>query len=185
MILLRPDCLVFKRKDGENVPCSTEEIVVELLGDSAKAMDENFLHNVSQAVLQYFKHDLGWTTVTLGEFSVALSKVLRSFGMECKVVGGQDVGSRVAEADLGNLAAEGEGGFELFFFNRLREELRCKLGDGPRVVRFRGLRQCVKRLTGAKRWTPRCQDLNDRIVDYLRTCLTTEARGTGCALVVV
>jgi len=52
------------------------------------------------------------------------------------------------------------------------------------VLRFRGLRDCVKRLAGAKRWSARCNDLNDQIVEYLRTCLSAEPKGSSCALMV-
>jgi hypothetical protein len=54
----------------------------------------------------------------------------------------------------------------------------------PEVLRFRGLRICVKQLIGAKRWSRRCQRLNDQIVDYLRTCLSAEKGGQACALIV-
>jgi hypothetical protein len=184
MILLRPDCLVFKRLSGENVPCSIREVILELLGDSATGMGESFLDNVSQAVLHYFKQELGWSSVSIGEFSLALSKVLRSFGFEFHLNEPTEPVSQVLDADLGHLATETGGGFELFFFQRLRAELRSKLDQQPRVVRFLGLRTCVKRLAGAKRWSPRCQDLNDRIVHYLRECLSTESSSAGCAMIV-
>lgn len=184
MILLRPDCLVFRRADGLNVPCSVRQVITELLGDSAESMGESFLQNVSEAVLQYFKQELGWNTVSISEFSLALSKVLRSFGFDCTVKHPQDSTPNVLDLDLGHLAGESGDGFELFFFPRLRQELRCKLDQTPRVVRFRGLRQCVKQLTGHKRWSPRCQDLNDRIVEYLRHCMFSDA-ASGCALVVL
>jgi hypothetical protein len=66
----------------------------------------------------------------------------------------------------------------------LRTELRSKMQQSPQVIRFRGLRSCVKQLTGARRWGPRCQKLNDQIVDYLRTCLGNENKGLNCALLV-
>jgi hypothetical protein len=185
MILLRPDCLVFKRADGQNVPCSAHEVILQLLGDSAQGMEEDFLQNVAEAVLHYFKEDLGWTTVSVGEFAQALSKVLKSFGWNCPMNLPQEPASLVLDSDLANLANESGTGLELLFFPRLRAELKGKLTDAPRVVRFLGLRRCVKQLTGAKRWTPRCQDLNDRIVEYLRECLSTEEGSGGCALVVI
>ena len=67
---------------------------------------------------------------------------------------------------------------------RNREEMRRKLDLCPQVLRFRGLRVCVKQLTGSKRWTRRCQVLHDQIVDYLRTCLGAEKGAAACALVV-
>ncbi len=184
MILLRPDCLVFRRADGANVPCSVRQAISEILGDSIEEMGESFIQNVSEAVLTYFKQELGWTSVSMGEFSLALTRVLRSFGYDCLPKQFQDTTPRVLDLDLGHLASESGNACELFFFPRLRQELLGKLDQLPRVVRFRGLRACVKRLAGVKRWSSRCQDLNDRIVDYLRNCMTTEA-ASGCSLIIL
>jgi hypothetical protein len=52
------------------------------------------------------------------------------------------------------------------------------------VLRFRGLRGCVKQLTGARRWCVRCQDLEGEIVAYLRQCLSAESAPEEFALVV-
>jgi hypothetical protein len=49
---------------------------------------------------------------------------------------------------------------------------------------FQGLRQCVKQLVRARRWTTKCQGLQDQIVDFLRNCMTRENSGINCALVV-
>ena len=88
------------------------------------------------------------------------------------------------ESDLFRLACESGEGCELFFFPRLRAELRQQLQQGPRLLRFHGLRDCVKQLAGARRWSPRCQSLEGRIVAYLRECLTAEPVPAEVALVV-
>ncbi|MBK7997351.1 MAG: hypothetical protein IPK15_01115 [Verrucomicrobia bacterium] len=88
------------------------------------------------------------------------------------------------EADLRLLAGESDLGGELVFFPRLRDAIRRELDGSPTILRFSGLRECVKQLTGAKRWSTHCQTLNDQIVDYLRTCLGAERSGASCALVV-
>jgi hypothetical protein len=66
----------------------------------------------------------------------------------------------------------------------LRGELRAQLRRTPRLVRFRGLRGCVKQLAGARRWSLRCTKLEEQIVEYLRGCLGAEPDQTDCALVV-
>ncbi|MPN56886.1 hypothetical protein SDC9_204579 [bioreactor metagenome] len=73
---------------------------------------------------------------------------------------------------------------ELFFFPMLRRELRRQLEQTPDMLRLVGLRDCVKELTGARRWTPRCQHLHDRIVNFIRVCLQTDAQGKHCGVVV-
>ena len=85
---------------------------------------------------------------------------------------------------LPELATSAGKGCELFFFQRLRAELRTHLQTTPRVVRFQGLRSCVKQLAGRRRWCPRCQTLSDQIVEYLRECFTSE-QANDCNLVVV
>jgi len=52
------------------------------------------------------------------------------------------------------------------------------------VLRFRGLRGCVKQLTGAQRWSQRCDVLQEQIVAYLRECLSADRDQAKCALVV-
>jgi hypothetical protein len=82
------------------------------------------------------------------------------------------------------LARESGQGGELFFFPRLRAELHRHLEQAPRVLRFRGLRGCVKQLTGARRWSQRCRSLEGEIVAYLRQCLRAESALREFALMV-
>jgi hypothetical protein len=180
MIQLNPDCLIFQTSNGEQIPCSAELVTIELMGETASLVDPEVIRNASAAVLHYFKHELGRTSVSVAEFSSALEKVLRGFGFDVKYEEPQSP-SRVIETDLRELAAET---FELSFFLHLRDDMRRKLDQRPQVLRFKGLRGCVKQLVGAKRWCPRCQGLNDQIVEFLRTCLTADVRSDSCALVV-
>jgi hypothetical protein len=161
-------------------------MTVELLGDSAHLIEEEVVKNAAEAVLHYFKSELGRTSVTTAEFSQALEQVLRGLGFEVQSQASVNTPPpRVIEYDLRRLACYSGKGFELVFFSKLRHELRLKLGESPQVLRFSGLRGCVKQLTGAKRWGLKCQLLNDQIVDYLRTCLSAEVSGRSCALLVL
>ena len=183
MILLRPDCLVFKTSSGENVPCSAKEVTLELLGDAVNQIDQELVQNAAHAVLHYFRTELERTCVTIGEFADTLAKVLRSLGLQVES-GTADSLRRVVDRDLRPLASGKDGVCELVFFQMLRAELRDHLETEPEVLRFNGLRGCVKRMVGARRWCQRCQQLNDQIVEYLRDCLSREGRGVACALVV-
>jgi hypothetical protein len=196
MIALAFDCLLFQTSNGESIPFSAEMISVELSGDGIGEFDPEFLKDAASAVFHYFKHDLKRVTVTVGEFAGALEKVLRGFGLrsEADEQNGELAEEfsteesfperRVLKSDLRLLACESGKGFELFFFPRLRDEMRQQLLLGPEVLHFRGLRSCVKQLTGARRWSPRCQTLQDQIVEYLRNCFTSEANQPNCALLV-
>lgn len=175
MIALAQDCLLFQMSSGESIPFSAEMISVELLGGTAEMFDAEFVRHASHAVFHYFKHDLDRKTVTMSEFAEALEKVLRGFVLTTTPAAPEPAaasGPRFVESDLGQLASESGKGCELFFFPRLRDEMRQQLELSPQVIRFRGLRQCVKQLVGARRWTSRCQALGDDIVEYLRQCLS-------------
>ena len=185
MIQLHPDCLMFQMTNGEAIPCSAELVTVELIGDAADALDSELVRNAARAVLHYFKTELGKTSVSVSEFSQALTRVLRGFGLIVKSAQAAELPRRITESDLRELACESGKGFELAFFPRLRDELRQHLNESPHVVRFKGLRSCVKQLAGAQRWSDRCQQLNDHIVDYLRRCLHNEEYTKSCSLVVI
>jgi hypothetical protein len=189
MIALHNDCLVFQLYNGESVPCSPDMIAVEIVGEASGLLEPETLRHAAASVFHYFKTELARETVTIGEFSLALEKALLHLGytIHAHTVTGDADG--VCNADLGRLARETESSLELLFFPRLRDELRIRLQASPRMVRFRGLRGCVKQLAGARRWSNRCERLQDQIVAYLRGCLTAESehRETTeplCALVV-
>lgn len=185
MMQLNPDHLVFKTTNGENIPCSVELVAVEMMGDAVSLLDPELIRNASAAVLHYFKTELGCHSVTVGDFSLALEKVLRGFGLNVKTSTEEEKSVRVADADLRALATAAGKSFELSFFPCLRNEMRRKISEEPHVVRFNGLRECVKQLLGAQRWTQRCQVVSDQIVEYLRTCLSNEPKSETCALVVI
>ena len=188
MILLRHDCLVFKTAAGENIPCSAQDVTVELMGDSAQWLDRELIENAAAAVLHYFRVEKKKESVSVAEFTEALEHVLRSFGLEVKSCGETasvpNVAPRIVEADLGHLAGESGSCSELSFFQNLRLDLQRQLDGAPVVFRYRGLRYCVKRLTGAKRWSAPCQAVRDQIIEYMRGCLSAEKGAAGCTLLV-
>ena len=182
MIALQSDCLLFRLSNGESIPCSAEMITVEIVGNAGGPFDPEMLQHAAASVFHYFKIELERQTVTVGEFAGALEKVLLNLGL---IISPGGIESRkAAGTDLGRLARDSGDSLELFFFPRLRDELRTQLRQSPRVVRFHGLRRCVKQLASARRWSRRCEKMQDQIVDYLRGCLTAEPEQSECALVV-
>jgi hypothetical protein len=191
MIQLKTDCLIFHTNNGEQMPCSVEWVTIELMGEAAEFIDPEVVHNASVAVLHYFKNELQRQSVSVGEFAIALEKVLRSFGLSVYADHQPQppvapVPPTVLESNLIDLASHAASeGFELLFFLQLRQELKRQLDQSPNVLRFHGLRGCVKQLAGAGRWNRRCQSLHDQIVDFLRSCWETEPARRSCALMIV
>ena len=181
MIALRHDCLIFQLTNGESVPCSSEMITVEIVDGADSQLEPEMLRHAAASVFHYFKVELQRESVTVGEFSLALEKVLHHLGYTINTDGTEP---EIRDTDLARLIRETSGELELFFFPRLRDELRVQLRQSPRVVRFRGLRRCVKQIAGARRWSHRCEQLQDQIVSFLRQCMDSETEKPGCALVV-
>ncbi len=182
MIQLHPDCLIFQTSAGENIPCSAEVVTIELIGDAN--LDPEIVREAAAAVVYYFRNDLGREHVSVEEFSKALQRVLGRLGYQVSSQDSPAEEPRLAVSNLPELASSSGKGFELFFFQRLRNELKAQLRQEPRVVRFQGLRTCVKQLSGRQRWCPSCEKMSDQIVDYLRECFTAE-KASDCNLVVL
>ncbi len=159
-------------------------ISVELTGETACWFDPETASHAAKAVFHYFKSELGRQMVTAEEFAAAMEKALRGVDRLAWAAPCAQPQHVVIESDLGRLAQEaGEGG-ELLFFPRLRDQLRQHMLQKPRVLRYHGLRACVKQISGARRWTVRCQDLEEHIVSFLRQCAGVEPAPRELALVV-
>jgi hypothetical protein len=184
MIALQSDQLIFQLTNGESVPCSAEMITIEIAGNSEGLMDTEMLRHAAASVFHYFKSELERESVTVGEFALALEKVLHNFGLTLYADEPPPLAEQILEADLCHIARESDNSLELFFFPRLRDQLRTQLRQSPQMLRFRGLRGCVKQLAGAQRWSARCEKMQEQIVAFLRECLTAEPEQKACALVV-
>lgn len=180
MIQLHPDHLIFTTSNGDKIPCSAESITIELIGENGQMLDPEMLRQAATAVVHYFRVELGKETVTVEEFSKALEKVLNSFGFEVVATPAEE-----PPPDLSTLVDERNGVSELMFYSRLRELLIHRVAESKELVRFRGLRPCAKRLAGAKRWCPRCDQVSDQILDYMRGLFERQPAASGRGLVVV
>ena len=183
MIALASEYLLFKLANGETIPFTSANITIEVDENTAAAFDAEFIQHAANAVFHFFRYELQRETISVAEFAEALEKALSGFTLASDVKEAETP-SRVLESDLLRMEEESGNGAELFFFSNLRTELRKQLSQAPQVVRFRGLRGCVKRLTGARRWNGRCRQLHEQIVEYLRQCLNAEPSDTERALVV-
>ena len=183
MIQLRPDYLHIQSDTGEMLPCSAEKVSVELLGEACYQLDPVMVQHAAEAVLHYFRHDMGRETVSVAEFSEALEKALRGMGVSVQSATTTATDGPVSELDL-RAMAEGADLMELAFFKNLHLALDNQLASTPRVIRFTGLRASVKCLRGAKRWNLACQQLNDQIVIYLRRCWEEEGSAHKTTLVI-
>jgi hypothetical protein len=184
MILLTDNFLFFQLPTGESVPCSADMISVELTSGWDQPFDQDFVKHAAASVFHYFKHDLARKTVSIAEFAAAFESVLNGLGLQLEAGRVATVPDDSANKDLQLLAFHAGGAGELAFYPRLRTAVRSQFQLTPRLIRFHGLRDCVKSLLGAERWSPRCDRLRDQIIEYLQRTLCKETAGNPCALLV-
>lgn len=184
MILLNDKFLIFDLPSGESVPFSAEMIQVELADGQGSPVAQDVVEHAAASVFHYFKHDLGRKSVSVAEFASAFESALNGLGLKLDSGRIAELRDDAANKDLLLLAHHAGGACELAFFPRLRSAVHAQFQTTPRVVRFRGLRDCVKSLVGAERWSPRCDRMRDQIVEFLRGTLRKELCGQSCALVV-
>jgi hypothetical protein len=183
MIQLHGDYLYFQLEGGEQVPCSATSVTVEIMGAADSALDPVLVEQAAEAVIYYFKHDLNRDSMSVGEFSEALERVLGSLGCTIKSGDTSAVNLPPVQLDLWPLARSA-GPFELGFFHELRKNMRAILKGAPKMIQCVRLRDAVKILTGVRRWNNECRALSERIVIYLRALLRQESGLTSCTLIV-
>ncbi|MDG1889703.1 MAG: hypothetical protein P8L18_00220 [Verrucomicrobiota bacterium] len=183
MIQLNPDCVMVELENGQALPHSVELVTVEFLGDAASWMDPECLRSICEGVVIYLRDELGKGVVPLHEFARVLGAVMRDLGFDANLPLQPDNLGRVYKTDIGDWLGRHDLGFDLMLFKRLREEMCRRLdGEAPSVLWIHGIRKCVKRHLGARRWSQRCQLLNDQLVAFIRACFDREA-DKGSALV--
>ena len=168
---------------GELWPCSAENITEELLGDSINLIEPQTIQEALKAIVHYFREEHEYSSVSVDEFSCALSKVLQGFGFAVVFDEDPRVHLHIEKTDLRKLATLANACGELSFFHQLRNEVRAILRRSPNIILCNGLRDCVKQIVGADRWCSRCRRMHRQIVSYLRTCLDQDSR-RDCSLLI-
>jgi hypothetical protein len=191
VIALREDCFLVSRDDGGTIPCSIEELTLEVAGGAADSVDREWLRQAAAGVIHYYKNELGREHITVAEFAAALSKVLQGFGLTAEVTTAEPstqvthvITRKVLVADLREIACDAGKLGELEFFRLLQERFAAALAESPDTLEFCGLRSCVKQIKGRLRWCSTCSDFEAEIVNRLRGWYGQQASEGKSALVV-
>ena len=184
MRLLSRECLLVRLPSGGCIPLWPETVPVHLEGEAAGALDPDMLQEAVAAIFHYFVRERRQQSIPVADFSLALEKILQGLGLAFSRRKYLSWPPAEFESDLRQMAQESGSGAELIFFPRLRAELKKQLLHGASVVRFRGLRGCVKELAGVRRWSASCQPLCDRIVEHVRACAAADSAGGDCILII-
>ena len=191
MIPRQSDCPEFSNSDSGEMLKIEGEIVVELAGKQNELPDKDLVTQAVSAVIHYIRTDLRTDTIPVEKFSILLETVLEGFGysVETKVKNGRtkkmdNGGNEPLTVDLQKVVDEVGSGYELFFFNHLQQTVSKCLQLNPKFVYLYGLQDCVKKLSGVKKWNYQCQNLSEDIVSFVREQFQSNNKGLNCALLI-
>jgi hypothetical protein len=123
---------------------------------------------VVETAVHCLKADYQRTAISIPRMAQMLADILQVIGYG-EITLHLELGQPGEQLDLVDLAREAGTGYELAFFNRLRDRLRILIGSGTTNVDLVGLAPCVKKLRSRKLWTRECGDLQEEIVSFVRT----------------
>ncbi len=154
------DNLVWVRNDaGELEPFAEDRLAAAVQRVTGADEDGRAVaETVAGAVFQYARDHAAERIVTTVEIAEMVEAVLLILGYDEATGGGEEI-------RLDVLAARTGVGFELAFYR----ELGAALGRAQqrRAVRVSGLRACVLRLRGARRWGAGCRQLAQEILEFV------------------
>jgi len=123
------------------------------------------IQEMAEALIYHLRVDLKRDAIGFDELVSALKELAVACGFQTTTIAVETIVS----ADLYVLAQDTGYGFELAFFQSIERAIRDFRAGHARLIRFVGLRACVKMLVGARNWCKKCQRLSDEIVEFIRS----------------
>jgi hypothetical protein len=128
-----------------------------------------FATDIVRSLFLYLRDRFQDTVITVNQLFDKLRLTLSALGF-------QDIATHLhdqvppCQISLMQLASEAEtnGFYELHFFRRLGESIDEAVATGTPLISTTGLRRAVRRLCGAKRWSPRCERLYQDTLTFIR-----------------
>jgi len=169
MIALADGMPLVQLEDARVVAFQNDWIVRALARAAVKAGYQKWwlAGYVTETVAYYLASQYKGNAISVPRLTQLVGDVLQVIGYaeiaQCLVLG--QPGERL---DLVDLAREAGAGYELAFFNRLRDRLQSLIGAGTTDVDLVGLALCVKQLCARKSWSRGCDALQEEIVSFVR-----------------
>ena len=170
MIALADGMPLVKLNGGRVVAFQRDWIVRALARAAFKAGYQKWwmAEILADALTFHLTHHFEANAITVPQLVNVIQQVLQVTGYaEISIF--FDPGLPGEQLNLAELAREAGSGYELAFFNQLRDRLQSLIGTGTTEVDLVGLSSCVKQLRARKSWSRGCNDLQEEIVSFVRT----------------
>lgn len=123
--------------------------------------------HVAASVICYLSTTYQENVITTKQLRNVVVSVLRAIGYAEVALHFQTL-DLPFELSLRELAREAGPGYELAFFQLLKERIQPALSNRASNLDFYGLQSCVRLLRSTKNWTRGCSELQNEIVEFLR-----------------
>lgn len=167
--MIQPAChLVWVRAaDGRLTPFDPERLAGSLQAAlaGAGATDPLLAESVASAIHRYALEGRSAPTLSVREIEHLVATALTCLGLE-PLARAYARRNQRTEIHLDEMAAA--AALELRFYQQLAQRLAATADRQLALVQVRGLRACVMRLAGARRWHRGCRRLAEDIVAYIR-----------------
>lgn len=177
MIALRDNFPLVRFQDGSvmNFDRAWLTTAVVRAAESAGYKKWWLTNHVTESISSFLQQDFDENTVTICRLEKAVQSVLQVIGYSDVARCFQTLPPPV-RISLSDLARRAGHGYELAFFELLRESLRGIPDSDAQQVELCDLHPCVKLLRGAKAWRSDCEQLTGEIVLFIRTELDRSRR---------
>jgi len=163
-----PSSLPLIKISPDNLAACDAEWLRRNLRDAATRAEvpEWFADDVVSGVITFLRNHYEGTTISIESLYDRIRCTLENLGLDDLAEELTPVAPplRISLMDLAKKAGDG---YELAFFQLLEQRFASATNNGVENVYFYGLRNCVQRLTSLRRWTRRCESLQDEITHFL------------------
>ena len=165
------DGLPLVRLDDGRAVAFQKDWVVRALGKAAQKAGYQkwwLAEYVTGTVVGYLTAYFEANAISVRQLTRLVSDALQVIGY-AEISPYLELGTPGERLNLVDLVREAGTGYELAFFNRLRDRLHSLIGAGATEVDLVGLASCVKELRSRKSWSRGCDALQEEIVSFVRT----------------
>lgn len=163
-----PQAMPFIRIGSTSLALCRTDWLTQTLTDATEGTDvpEWMAKDISRGVENFLTEHYKGTVIDSADLFARIEKTLSNLGLY-ELAANIDRTPPPVRVSLSELARRAGSGYELAFFQLLEEQLRSAATGGADRIECYGMRNCVRRLSASKKWSPRCDQLEREIVSFV------------------
>lgn len=163
-----PTAMPLIRIGGASLAICQTDWLTKTLTDAADGTDLPvwLAEDISRGVESYLTNHFHGTVIDSDDLFEQIAKTLSKLGLG-HVANNMDKTPPPLRISLTELARRAGAGYELAFFQLLDEQFHSASVGGAKQVECHGLQKCVRRLSSSRKWSRRCDRLQNEIEQFL------------------